>query len=228
MTEIAQECGFSSSSAFSRVFKEHFSLSPSQWLKNSKNCKVNNKNGEDPQSEYDYDENHQQSHDKDLMMNLDIREISAIEVAYVANLEGYGMEKVNAAWRRLLQWAGPRDLIKKDSLLIGIPFDNPDITDVNKCRYYACIGIDSSVETAGDIGKMTIKTGRYAVYTFDGTEDQILPTYRKIYSDWFPQSGYQPDDEPFFEKYLLDGTKIEQEMAKSEINMEICIPVKRL
>jgi AraC family transcriptional regulator len=228
MTQIAHECGFSSSSTFSRAFREHFGVSPSQWLQNSKNCKTNSKYSQDSGAKASYDPVLLQETKEDQTMKLEIKDIPQIQVAYVANLEGYSEEKVNAAWHRLLQWAGPRDLVKKDSVMIGIPFDNPDITDADKCRYYACIGIDDTIETTGDIGKMAISSGRYAVYHFHGTADNIIGTYRQIYSDWFPQSGYQPEDGPFFEKYLVDGSRIEEEMARPEIDMEICIPVKPL
>ena len=49
ITQIAYDCGFSSSQAFSRAFKEHFDMSASDfrndgYLQFSKNCKLKSKN----------------------------------------------------------------------------------------------------------------------------------------------------------------------------------------
>ncbi len=47
---------------------------------------------------------------------------------------------------------------------------------------------------------LTIPAGRYAVFTYRGTEHQAQGVFQYIYGTWFPESAYELDHRPHFAK----------------------------
>ena len=245
ITEIAFDCGFSSSAVFARAFKENFGMSASEWRRDgfmkmheqyhldsnigktiSKDSKIISKNGKDikPLSEYFFNQRREAAISGKEKVEMEVKEMPSFHVIYVRYFGKYG-EKLGAVWERLLKWAGPRGLITADTKKIGVTYDNPRITPESKLRYDACITIPEGVVVQGDIGVTDIAGGKYAVYRFQGRGEGIDRAFDDIYTLWFPQSGYQPDDRPSyhivhsgFDKYIPGGNFI----------FDICIPVKPL
>lgn len=231
ITEICYDCGFSSPAVFSRSFKNHFGKSATEWkkenIKKSKNSKTGSKKSKaDFHSGY-YFENINfdfQNNTERTKMNVEVKNISKITVAYAANLEGYKTEKIAEAWERITKWAYANRVIGPASKFIGISFDNPDITPRDKCRYYACISINDNTEVSNGIGKLELKEGRYGVYRFKGGMTEIEQTYKNLYGSWLPESGYQPDDHPCYEIYY----KNPDSEPIGIVEMDIFIPLKPL
>ena len=63
--------------------------------------------------------------------------------------------------------------------------------------------------------------GKYAVYKVKHTAEDIGKAWNDLFSAWLPESGYQVDDRPIFERYINN-------IDNNEITSEICIPVKPL
>jgi AraC family transcriptional regulator len=205
VTEIALDCGFSSSAAFARAFKQAFGMSATAWRR-SKDRKIRQRDRKewkdktaperyrsltlqqepDPQAE-----THQ--------LNVTVTRMPRFHVAYVANLQGYHVEKIMAAWKQLHQWASARDLITPETVGFGVSLDDPDITPVDKCRYYVCITVPDTISGDEFVGIMDIPGGKYAVYRFEGTQPELHVAYRRLYSEWLPDSGYQPANSPCYE-----------------------------
>jgi len=224
ITEVALQCGFSSSAAFSRSFKERYGVPASRWIKNknSKICKTNSKMWESDGllDEYFVLPNNQIGGAK---MKIEIKEMPNFHVAYVANLEGYNVDKIEKAWNKLCRWAGPRGFINQHTKFIGISFDDPAITNKDKCRYYACLTVPEEVQNEKAVGILDIKEGKHAVYYFTGFAEDIEKAYARIYSEWLPESGYQPADQPCYEIYIS-----EPEGNPKKFEMNICIPLDPL
>ena len=49
---------------------------------------------------------------------------------------------------------------------------------------------------------MTVPGGQCAVASFEIHQDQYQQAWNTIFSQWLPESGYQPDDRPRYELYL--------------------------
>ena len=227
ITEIAIECGFSSSATFSRAFSEAFETSPSSWRQKSKNGKLGSRKRKASALSIEYPGSTRKraarNNQSEMPMNVTIKEMPAKHIAYVANLEGYIQEKIDQAWSRLCGWAGPLGLLESAEI-IGMSFDNPDITPKSKCRYYACMTVPDNTSTPKDIGLMDIPAGRYAVLPFDGTTDDISDAYRAFYAKWLPQSGFEPDDRPCYEVYHSSPN----EDPEGHFVMDICMPIRPL
>ena len=101
-----------------------------------------------------------------------------------------------------------------------------DIAAMGGAPEYAVISmaVPPDTEVDGDIGKLIIPAGTYALGHFEITGDQYPSAWKAIYQGWLPESGYQPDDRPCFEDYLNDPN----EHPENKHIINICIPVKPL
>ena len=230
ITEIAIVCGFSSSASFSRSFKQYFGFSATELRKSGKS-KIRQKLSKECKIitlRHDYlltDQlNSQNNPNRRFSMDVKIKIMPEFRVAYMAQNEGYITEKIHKTWDQLCKWGAARDLLNQDTLLIGISFDDPEITPLNKCRYYACFTVPPEVQGDDQVGIYNIEGGKYAVYHFEGTEIQIMTTYKAVYGEWLPSSGYQPDDKPCYEIYLNNPDTD----PEGKYFMDIYLPVKPL
>ncbi|MEW6040582.1 MAG: GyrI-like domain-containing protein, partial [Elusimicrobiota bacterium] len=216
ITEIAFECGFSSSAIFSRLFRKRFGRMPKEWrnktfkvaaLKISKKSKVNSKKEKAISLLSGYNKVSKKSERrKKRAMNqelknvkVEVRQTPSIRVAYVKHMKGYeDSAGIGAAFEKLFMWAGPRGFMTPDVKVMGISMDNPDITPTDKCRYYACLAVSGEAKPEGEVGIIETHAGMYAVAHFRGKQDVFKKAYSFIYGEWLPKSGYQPDDFPTY------------------------------
>ena len=99
-----------------------------------------------------------------------------------------------------------------------------DITDEAKLRTSACVTVPAGTEGSGEVGTMTVAGGKYAVGRFELRTDQYPEAWAALMGAWLPQSGYQPDDNPCFERYICGPEEHPEGMCVTEI----CVPVKPL
>lgn len=236
VAEIAYSCGFSSPSLFSRTFKEHFGISPIEFREKpideidpeiSKESQSDSNFEQLPKTRFGYiaDENYLQLLKlmKELEMEVSILELPEQKVLYVRHKGNYS--QIGEAFDKLMKWAGPRGLLQMPKTQIyGVYYDSPNLTDEDKLTSDACITIDEDVKVDGEIGIGKIKAGKYACAHFRVSQTEFAAAWNKVFSEWLPDSGYQPDDKPSFEHYLNDPEQDPE--GKYEVN--ICIPVKPL
>lgn len=222
VTEIALQCGFTSSSVFARSFKDYFGISATQWRKNSKICKTDSsiRKAYLSLNEYIDNVNHNNIQGDSEMEFKVLRNVPEMHLAFIANLDGYN-DKIGSCFERLCYWAGPRNLIGKQTKFLGIAFDNPDITSENKCRYYACMTVPAETETAGEIGNYFLPSSDCISGHYEGGKDGISQAYKQAYL-WIAQNGWEPADIPCYEVY--DSAK--GDPYKGIFVMDIFIPVK--
>jgi len=230
ITDIALRCGFSGSAAFSRAFKDHYGRTASEYRnsyydKNSKNCKDESNKRKEIKSASHYIDSQISIPKGRLQMKVRVKQMPEMHVAYVRHIGPYkgDSELFQELSDKLFKWAGPRNLIRFPmTKFLIIYHDNPEITDEDKLRTSVCITVPEKTEVDGDIGKMSIPEGKYAMAHFKVTADQFQEAWNSVYRDWLPDSGYQPDDRPCYELYRGHGDK------GGKFDVDICIPVKPL
>lgn len=246
ITEIAFDCGFSGSAAFARAFKEAFRMSASEWRSgqhqqdrkigktNSKNSQTVGKIRKDTSvSSYYIDDQTNnpkwriQMLDKN-QIQVEVKDIPEFHVAYVRHIGPYkgDSDLFDELFTKLMKWAGPRGLMRfPETKVLAVYHDDPKITDEDKLRTSACISIPEDTPVEGEIGKMGIAGGKYAVAGFelaDSTEYE--KAWDMVYGVWLPESGYQPDDGPCYELYHNSP----KEHPQGKHIIDICLPVKPL
>ncbi len=207
VTEIATSAGYETPASFTRAFRQHFGLSPSEFRKTKSHEIASGKEALDlklPEKE-------------GRMIKPDIRTISDQKVLFVRRTGRYD-RAASEAWAVLMKFAYCRKLMKKDTRMIGISYDSPDITSEDKLRYDACITINEEVNPEGEVGIQRIPGGRYAVFLHKGPYEKFSETYREIFSVWLAQSGETLRDAPVFEVYLnRDPRRTKPENLRTEI-----------
>jgi len=220
ITEIAGGGGYSSSSAFSREFRQHFGLSATQFRAGGRNS-LDRFREELVDQGFAMQSKH--SERTDMVFRVEAREEPERLVAYVRHVGDYG--RIGEAFQRLARWAGPRRLFRNpETRMLSVYHDNPDVTPVAKLRADACITVPAGTKVKRDIGLMTLPGGAYAAAYVEIDDTQYGEAWDRLFSDWLPESGYQPDDRPCYELYLNDPRKHPQ---RRHI-VEICEPIRPL
>lgn len=245
ITEIAFDCGFSSSSAFARSFRETYGMNASDWrsgghLQYSKNSEAVSKDRQpasnirkdfDVSLYYNQDIHNQlwrvRMKNKEIQTNVEVKDMPELHIAYIRHIGPYkgDQELFGRLFNKLMAWAGPRSLLHfPETKVMTMYHDNPDITDESRLRTDACITVPEDTQVEGEIGKAKIPAGKYAVAHFEITPDQYQDAWNTVYGGWLPESGYQPEDGPCYELYLNDPKQHPE--GKHIVN--ICVPVKPL
>ena len=164
---------------------------------------------------------------ENLRTEIEVKELPACEVAYVRHVGPYkGNDKLfEELFGKLMRWAGPRNLIQfPNTRMMTLYHDDPEITAEEKLRISVCMSVPKDTETDGDIGRMSVAGGQYAVGSFELDPHEYEDAWNLMMGGWLPESGYQPDDWLCYENYL--GTPDQHPEGKHVV--EICIPVKPL
>jgi AraC family transcriptional regulator len=230
ISEIAYKCGFSDVSIFSRNFKRHFQISASQYRERNFNYSnlsqqhSNSGQSEDKATLYLCPDLKTIKWRTNMKLNksVEIKDLPKMTIAYIRHIGPYkGNEKLfESIWTRLFTWAGPRGLIGgEDFQSLIIYHDDPNVTIEDKLRMSVCITVPSDTKVDGEVGKMELESAKYVVARFELGAQDFQEAWDWVYGQWFPTSGYQPDDKPCFEVYP-------EEPKDGKFIVDICVPVK--
>jgi AraC family transcriptional regulator len=221
LTRIALECGFSSSSDFSRCFRQGFGVAPSR---------------------FDVDA-WREAHRADFEAILEgavgrlhlrrlaaasnpdgfrvkIRELPARTVAYLRVADPYQGSAVVDAAARLVAWAEGESLA--DGQWLGYQWENPELVPLERCRYH--VAVEAERFTArGEVGRFRFPAMVVAQVEVRGGIDLELRALQWLYGSWLPRSGCVPDDHPCFEAWI--GRPFQHGMEHFELYAQL--PVKR-
>lgn len=158
---------------------------------------------------------------------VEVKELPEMTVAYVRHIGPYkgDAQLFERLFGKLCQWAGPRGLLNQpDTKYIIVYHDDPNITEEAKLRTSVSITVPENTDVGGEIGKMTIPAGKYALTRFELSSSEYEAAWNWVYGTWLPASGYVPDDRPCFEMY----PPAKEVSCKDKMTVDICVPVKPL
>lgn len=214
VTRIAFEAGYQSHESFSRAFKEMTGRSPSEFRRqigrrphgpggfSAAGLKVPINIG-------------------GTNMEVEIKNFQPIRVAYVRHQGPY--DQCGAAWGKLCAWAGPRGLLGGDGLMLGLSYDDPEVTAPDKLRYDACMEVGPDVAGEGDVAIGEVPGGPYAVVVHKGPYDRLKETYAEFCGRWIPASGREMRYAPPVEIYINDPETTPPE----DLLVEIRLPLEK-
>lgn len=232
ITEIGLRCGFASSASFANAFKRHFGKTASVFKNSSGSISQKQYiclSGEDPdtidiQVEHQIDKLTYHVNGNGYQRTVDIVDIPAWTLAYIRYTGPYkGDSRLFARlWNRLAAWAAPLGLLNKpDTVFLTLTHDDPGITMEEKLRVSVCMSVDRNTVTNGEIGKMELPGGKYAVCRFNLGSQDYPAAWGWMFGTWLPLSGFQVDDRVAFEWFILQDQQPESGMT----SVMICIPV---
>jgi AraC family transcriptional regulator len=246
ISEIALDTGFSGSASFARAFREHFKVSASGWRTGDKDLeskirKTIRKNREQVRKMNEavhvssvYIDSETRNPKWRIHMNtqknvdVEVRDMPEQTVAYIRHIGPYkaDAELFRGLFEKLMRWAAPRDLLRfPETKFMTLYHDDIHVTDESKLRMSVCLTVPADTPVEGEVGKMTIPAGRYAIGHFEIADStRYEEAWNALYGGWLPESGYQPAEGICYELYLNNP----EEHPEHVHIVDICIPVKPL
>jgi AraC family transcriptional regulator len=219
LTDIALDCGFSSSATFSRAFRSGYDTSPSQFrksgeIKNSKICK-------ELFDDRDYDLP-MSAEEKRAAFPVTLIDVPEREVAYIRVTNAFEEGRVLAALKTLIEWAKSQDIFSQ-GILFGMTVDDPHVTPMHLYRYEVCLASCLPFKSREGISKLKMPAMRYAVTKVSGDLHKVATAWDYLYRNWLIHSAYEPEHAPALEVFL----EKENALDWSHFELELCLPVRK-
>ncbi len=108
---------------------------------------------------------------------------------------------------------------------MSVYHDSPNITAEDNLRVSGCITVPKKTNVKGEIGKMKLSGGKFAVARFKlANSKEYEDAWNFMFGNWLPESGYQPEDHPCYEIYRNSPKKHPEGLHI----VDFCIPVRPL
>jgi AraC family transcriptional regulator len=199
--EVAYSVGYEMPSSLSKAFNQYYGISPTEYRNNKKFVIM-----------------------KPPLINTELKlkapkilELPAKKAIYIRLIGEYGNSDYDSVWSRLWAFIKEHKLFTAGIENIGISHDDPNVTESEKCRYDACLVIHKPAQSQGEVGVKEIAGGKYAVFEYQGSYNNLGAVYDTIFGKWLPENGYELRSAPCFEKYMNNPNHTTPEKLKTEI-----------
>ncbi|MCY7830339.1 GyrI-like domain-containing protein [Bacillus spizizenii] len=132
-------------------------------------------------------------------MKITTEELPESRIAYFRNVGEYGGKQNKELMESFKKWAQLNGVFH-NSVILGIPQDNPSITPKEECRYDVCVIVnkDFNVPQPAQVGKLL--GGKYAVFLLDHTKKAVSEFWGIIFSE-IEKNSLTIREEPIIERY---------------------------
>jgi AraC family transcriptional regulator len=198
LTEVALECGFASSSDFSRSFKAHYGVPPSRFelpaYREERRAQLSAViPGGHLRSRLPAGAN------PDGFV-AQVRALPPRRVAYVRVFRPYEGNGAMEAIDRLLRWAEPLGLA--DGQWLGYQWDDPEVVPLEQCRYDVGLEVPATATLGEGLQDLLFPAMQVAELELRGDAGLELRALDWLYTTWLPSSGFSPDHQPCFEAWI--------------------------
>ncbi len=222
LTTIAMDCGFSSSSTFSRSFKQYFGISPSTYKKSGEIQNDKIKKELFPMEEF-LEPMSVEAMQKAFPVKL--KEWPERRVAYIRVVNAYAEGLVLEAFSQMIEWAKAKNLYASETIF-GMSIDDPMTTPQEKYRYEVCLTLpeDFSLDQDAPMETMILPKCKYATSRVSGDIKVVATATHYLFNHWLINSAYEPEHQHGLEIFL-DKEKV---CDWNHFELELCIPIKAL
>ena len=156
------------------------------------------------------------------MIDVRIQSVPSRRLLALAHQGDY--QAIGTAFERLAEVAASRGLLGPDAISIGIYYDDPDVTPVDRLRSHACVAVADSVREAPEgFELLNLDGGQYAVGIHRGPYNRLHDSYVWLLAQWLPSSGREAANKPCHEIYVSDP----RTTPEKELVTHICLPLLR-
>ncbi len=203
--EVAETCGFSSHSDFTRRFRTHYGTAPRRFalteyrqlnrqrLEAATPLSDNRDDAPDPRDAATAPETAADE------FAVTLRRYPERRIAYTRVWQPFIGTNVVAAAEALVAWAEERGL--EGGQWLGYMWDDPEITELDKCRYDVGVTVPSSVAEDDVVSVIVMPAMSVATVEIRGSLEIEQRAIDWLYATWLPTSGYVPDNYPCFESW---------------------------
>jgi len=204
ITDIGLDYGYESTN-FSAVFKKQHDAPPTKYRKITADTYFPSPFYQDGLYQFQSFE----EYDKRIV----IQKWDTCKVIYERCVGNY--IEIKDKWKTFLEKYN--DYIQEDTLFIERYYDDPSITELNKCVYDMCITANQNCPLEN---VTSIQQGRYAVYLYKGAVEEIYNAVQGMFHSWLPNSRYEMSGSYSLNRYhVMDSNNM-------YVEMDICIPIK--
>ncbi|HAA15049.1 MAG TPA: hypothetical protein DCE41_26485 [Cytophagales bacterium] len=207
VAEIAYQVGYETPSAFTTAFHKHFGTAPIEFQRQRTRPEGR------PTSSLPEGISFQPVPEFITMPTL--------RLAYLQVRGAYGGATMGQAWGTLLATAAQNGWLSADSLRIGIPHENPELSASDQWLYHACVSLPKEAQPTAPIQLKTLAGGRFARFRYQGPHQYLDRVYDQIFNDWLLPSSHQLRDAEIFDIYF----NTPMDAAPEELITEIHIPI---
>jgi AraC family transcriptional regulator len=209
IAEIAYGIGYDTPSSYNKAFKNAYGISPNEFRKIKPELKMEKFISEERKSNFKPD--------------AEIINVEPKKVIYTSLFGNYTDMDYSIGWDKVCGFAGKNNLFGRDTEMIGVCFDDPDVTPAGKQRYDACLSIGGKSATPeGEIGVQTLEGGKFAKFRHVGPYDYLSEVYSIIFAEWLPKSGYELRFVPNWEVYV----NAPEQTKPEDLITDIYIPIQ--
>ncbi|WP_407333650.1 GyrI-like domain-containing protein [Enterovibrio sp. 27052020O] len=206
ITNIALDCHYESSEAFSRAFRKVFGQSPSAFR-------------EDPdwpawQSHFEgIFKLRNEAFMKQPKFDVEYAELPTMHLAVFEHRDV--PEKLHYSVKQFIDWHKGMTLLPSHYRTFNLIYDDPEEIVDTSFRLDICCQIDTHTDVSDPrMVRKTLEGGRCAKIRFVGSDDVIGCAVRFLYSQWLPASGETLRDFPvLFERVTFFPDVLEHEMV---------------
>jgi AraC family transcriptional regulator len=220
LTDIALDCGFSSSATFARAFRSGYDTTPTEFRKTGEIRKSKIRKELFPGQEYLLS---MSAEEKKAAFPVRLIDVPERQVAYIRVADAFQMDRVIAAVRKLIEWATSRNIFAQGTLF-GMSVDDPHVTPRHLYRYEVCFASPLPFECGEGISKLTMPAMRYAATRVSGDIRKVATATDYLIRGWLVSSRYEPEHAPGLEVFLNK----ENAADWSHFELELCLPVRKL
>ncbi len=228
--EIAVGCGFSSHSIFSRAFKNYFTIS-AETYKGLTQEELYNINKRKTQFIHLQESSwitpitniQEKINTLKIASTPNVKTIYPFKIAAIQTTLSH-RENIPFAFKSLLQWAIPQNLISESTKYFGIWLDFPFITPYDKCRYLCGIGLGNDIKASKGIDVINFKKGQYINYEMTGDINETLESLITLNHSVIDSLGYSILEMICYEQF--EDNPAEQPYEKIVRNLMIPVKIK--
>lgn len=197
--DVALECGFSNHASFSRAFRDHYGVAPSQYRADARTAART----ESTRRALDL------SGQRPERAALRIVRLRTMHLAFIRHVGPYASVDPTL-WAQLKDWAKRRGLAHQ--LLIGIGHDSPSSTPPHRLRFDAAIDVPGPFATEGRIGYQRLEGGTHASTTHVGPYATLPETYEAVFGELLRLKQYKVIGLPAIEIYQATAINPDYEL----------------
>jgi AraC family transcriptional regulator len=218
---IALDAGFKTHESFTRAFTRQFHITPNEFRNNYLRASRERKKQVQPKYIAEYPVKAEPASGQ-----VRLEHVRPIIVAFVRHVGPYDKvldtdSPMSLLWEELFAWGNANKLINADSLLIGIPQDDPSITPPEKQRFDVCVQIPEFRNPSGHIGCQTIAAGLFGVSRHYGSFDDLEGAYRHLYDALVTTGKYILRVQSPFEVYGYSQVKGDMRIHFTDVYLPV-------
>lgn len=215
VTEIALECGFSSSANFSKVFRKVYDCSPTQYRQNHpagfRMRRIGKAKPTDP------------AYPDKMSVDVEILNLPERTLASLRLIGPYTHSGISQLYADLSRWHQRVLGNPAPAESINITWSDSALAEQETWRLDACYEVPRGTKGTDRVVMRTLTRGRTACLkvSLSVTEmHRISDHWDWLFSSWLPQSGIELADSPAYEVYhaTTDNT---------DFDITLCLPLKQ-